>query len=139
MAAVQMESGAPDLRCPTCAGEGGRDVEVCFESYCPGPNAAPWGCAHSKTVRETCPECDGSGRMACDVCGDPADVRYLGQDLCATCAPGEEQRFSACSICERPIDVRELRVPLCTACEATARVAGQQAADATRYARESAA
>lgn len=120
-----MESGARP--CTVCRGRGIVAVPVscdCSGRCSCGSEDAP------------CDECEGSGRMACDHCGEPADIRYLGQDLCNPCAPEEEQRFSACSICERPIDVRERRVPLCTSCAATARVAGQQAADATRYERE---
>lgn len=106
--------------CTRCDGTG--SVEVLPR------NAKPWD---SNDVE--CPRCEGSLVEPCDHCGEPSVDRYLGDDLCAACLPSEEERFDSCSICERPIDARESALPLCQRCEGTARVAGQQAADARRY------
>lgn len=123
-----MESGArPCVEC-----KGGKEVTL-------GP-ACPRGCGCRGKVCGVavadCSRCEGSGVEPCDSCGEPSVDRYLSSDLCADCLPSDEQRFSACAICEAPIDVRESRIPLCAPCEATARVAGQQEADAHRYAQE---
>lgn len=119
---TQMESAARP--CTECEGRG-----VIVHRDCPHQGNCPCGRYHEAT----CARCEGSKVEPCGMCGEPSVTRYLGEDLCAECTPPEECRFSGCAICERPIDIREARVPLCSNCEATARVAGQQAADAVRY------
>lgn len=85
--ATQIETA---LRCQTCAGEGTRELELCFEPHCRGPHAAPWGCGHSKTVLEECPDCEGSGRVGCLYCGDPATlVGANGEAYCSAACEAE--------------------------------------------------
>lgn len=130
MTPVQSEAGADRLPtdvprpCQECNGE-----KVVATRTCSHVGNCPCGAY----VEEPCPRCEGSGVESCNHCGEPAAIRYLGQDLCEACAPSEEQRFSCCSLCDRAIDIRESAIPLCASCEGTARVAGQQAADARRY------
>lgn len=133
MSPVQIESAGSALQpkaCVECNGE--REVTL-------GP-ACSAGCGCGGRVCgvavDACPRCEGSGVEPCDSCGEPSAIRYLAQDLCTDCAPDEDQRFSGCSICDAPIDVRESRLPLCARCEGTARVAGDQAAWASRVERE---
>lgn len=66
-----------------------------------------------------CPRCEGSKVESCTSCGEPATMRYLGEDWCDECATSEEYRFSACSLCDGPIDVRESGLPLCPTCTPT--------------------
>lgn len=120
--AVQMESGPRP--CIECCGKGTTVIRGCsHQGNCP--------CGADEAV--PCPRCEGSKVEPCDHCGEPSAIRYLGADLCNPCAPAEDMRFDACSLCDRPIDVRESPLPLCPSCEATAKVAGQQAADARRH------
>lgn len=55
----------------------------------------------------------------CDDCGEPATFRYLRQNYCEECRPGEEREFDHCSLCYRPMDMAEESIPLCDRCART--------------------
>lgn len=129
MSATQMESGARP--CIECNGSGGEERTVCPHD-CYG-SRTPEGCFHAVSRWEKCSRCEGSKVEACELCGEPATLRYLREDLCDACAPAEEMRFDRCSLCDGKIDVRESRLPLCPYCQSVAQAHGELEANARRY------
>ena len=78
------------------------------------------GCGAEKLPRPA-PETERLPMSCCEGRGELAVLRYLRQDWCAECAPGEEELHTGCSICGRDLDMAERALPLCDRCEGVAR------------------
>lgn len=84
MSPLQTEHGSrldPRLACPDCSGSG--KVVVPVSCDCIGR----CGCGGEDAP---CPECLGSGRQPCGICGDDGTVVRGTEVCCGTCDPERE-------------------------------------------------